>query len=95
MQSLKLWLMAALLTTSLSGCVMGPSEGPEVAMVVHSKCPPLRKYSKADQEQVQAELAAIPPTSKVHGIVADYLTHRDACRAIEKRKLGGTGVPTP
>jgi hypothetical protein len=68
---------------------MVASEGPESALVVHLKCPPIKRYSRADQQLVSAELAAIPPTSLVHGVVADYLTVRDACRALEKRKEGG------
>lgn len=63
------WI-AAISSLALAGCT---STG--------GGCPPLVKYSKAQQAKAAAELRALPDESQIGQMIVDYGKTRDACRA--------------
>ncbi len=68
-------LLAALWLTSTAGSCATTSAGPAV-------CLPLKPYTAAQQAQIAADLAALPPAATaLPGLVEDYEAMRDADRA--------------
>jgi uncharacterized lipoprotein YmbA len=45
-------------------------------------CPPLAQYTPEQQAQVAAEIRAASRAEQWPTLMADYLKHRNACRAI-------------
>lgn len=74
----KCWMrpLIALATamTFLTGCAGVGSETP------HSACPPVVKYSPAEQARVAEEITALPEGALIVGWMADYAVLRDQAR---------------
>lgn len=68
-----------LLASLIGGCA---SVGalPKERIVVITKCPPIKYYSKEQLEKAALELVTLKDNSHIQGLVADYLKYRDACR---------------
>lgn len=58
----------------LTGCA-GVTSDP-----LHSACPPVVEYSRAEQARVAAELAALPEGAEITEWLADYAVLRDQAR---------------
>lgn len=51
---------------------------------VTTTCLPLKPYTAADQQQLAAEVASLPPGSALARAMADYAAMRDADRACQR-----------
>jgi hypothetical protein len=71
MIALRLLLIAILFLNV--GCT-GPNPGP---------CPPLKSYTRAENERLAAELEMLPDNAGTIGIIADYMALRDQVRACQ------------
>jgi hypothetical protein len=58
----------------LTACARADSEGS------HGACPPVVEYSRAEQAQVAAEIAALPVGALIVSWLADYAVLRDQVR---------------
>jgi len=58
----------------LTGCEKAGSETP------HGACPPVVKYTSAEQAMVAEEIAALPEGALIVGWMADYAVLRDQTR---------------
>jgi hypothetical protein len=65
--------VVALVLMSLSGCAGGTP----------SICPPLKEYSKAENQRLLAELEQLPPGAYTIDVIADYMLLRDQVRACQ------------
>jgi len=78
MHSVKCWMRPLIALAAamifLTGCAGVDSETP------HSACPPVVKYSPAEQAQVAEEIATLPERALIVGWMADYAVLRDQAR---------------
>jgi uncharacterized protein YceK len=83
MKSVVIVIMIGLM---LGGCAGGLSNTnqKQVALVI-SKCPVLKKYTKAQMQRAAAELKVLPSEAQVAVMVTDYGKLRDACRVASNK----------
>ena len=61
----------------LSACAMGGSDG-------QANCPPVVKYSAADQARAADEVDALPKDAMVVRMLSDYVVLRNQARVCRK-----------
>lgn len=66
----------AIVTSLLSGCAKGSSDG-----VVAGTCPPIAEYSRELQARAAEELASLSGGSAIAEMLSDYAVMRDQARA--------------
>lgn len=62
----------------LTGCMGDMPKPPPAVTVV---CPPIKAYTKAEEQAVAASLASLPAGSPIAAFIADYGALRAAARA--------------
>ena len=76
--------IALVIAATLSGCLEVGSPTPSAPTVTYkSRCPPLKQYTRAEQNRLADELQALPAGSTVEAVVGDFYKMRKACRAVE------------
>ena len=68
---------------------MGSSPSDAPAVVVQTRCPPLRTYSAELVQKAGGELRGVlkaDPAAAAGGMIADYKLLRDQCRAYQGAK---------
>jgi hypothetical protein len=64
----------ALVLMALNGCATGGTP---------SICPPLKEYTKVENQRLLAELEQLPPGAYTIDVIADYMLLRDQVRACQ------------
>lgn len=73
------WLATIIAAVPLTGCVMVPSEQPQVDF----PAPQLRQYPAAEQQQAAEELGHLPDDAALREFMDGYGRLRDQVRTIE------------
>lgn len=76
------WIFCLLAACGIVFCVS--AMGCKTVPAVTTACLPLKAYTPAEQQQLAAEVAALPPGSALVGAMSDYAAMRAADRACRK-----------